>query len=718
MHSSIRSHIALAVALAFLAVCGVSAGPVLNYQGRITSENVGFSGSGYFKFVLINQANQAVWSNDGSTSTGEPASSVSVNVDNGLFQVNLGDESMHPIPGIVMHERSLQLRVWFSASGSGFEQFSPDTEINALNLSQIDTGNLLTVDGEGRGTFDSIQAAVDYASTSWGTAILIMPGRYNENIVFPSNCYVTLRGAVAGGVVEIYNEGRTLSLTDGALVRIEDLSVSGSPALSDQGTGSNSWSEITLRNCELSSSSPESSSPVIALGNSSRVILIDSGVNAGGQGPAVSVGGGSNVEATRSRFWANGAAAILLQSGNPNVRMDDCDLQANQNPSLLANQSGGWGSFNNCRFDGITLEDSAGWLSFEGCQFSPPNENHAVRITGGHSSAQFNNCQFNSSQATAFYMKDAPGWVNLQSCRMHASDAGAIEVIASSEIDLGEDEDEVSLNLRNCVVNASGNGEAPAVKLSNTYDGDLELAFDAIRCDIMGNIRDGVEIGSGCGFFAELSLIEGERCAVFAPEGGEIDLNKCNVFGAQDLPGAGVYMGGEGFFLAQGCDIEGEDEGAGVFLDFREGGKAVMLQNMIGGFGDSALVVTGGVVHVTHSTFITSGSPMLSVAGTNAVHRFNHCTFKSVVDLLDDEELPPAQGPAVMLLGAQGKTPVPQFFDCSFEPADDVDYAIALDEATSGNIVLINSQLLKPVDPQISNNAPITDQWGNAVLNP
>ncbi|NLX26000.1 MAG: hypothetical protein GXY61_08605 [Lentisphaerae bacterium] len=719
MHSFVRSHIALAVAFAFLTVCGVSAGPVLNYQGRITSGDGGFNGSGYFKFVLINQAEQAVWSNDGSTGTGQPASSVMVNVDNGLFQVNLGDESMHPIPGIVMHERSLRLRIWFSASGSGFEQFSPDTEINALNLSQIDTGNLLTVDGEGRGTFDSIQAAVDYASTSWGAAILIMPGQYNESIVFPSNCFVTLRGAAAGGVVEIYNEGRTLSLTDGALVRIEDLSVSGSPALSDQGMTTNSWSEITLRNCELSSSSPESSSPVIALGNSSRVILIDSRVNAGGQGPAVSVGGGSNVEATRSRFWANGAAAVLLQSGNPNVWMDDCDLQANQNPSLVANQSGGWGRFNDCRFEsGVTWDDSAGGGLFcEGCSFfTSSSENHAVQITGGHPSAQFNNCQFGSSQATTFYMKDAPGWVNLQSCRMHASDAGAIEVIASSEIDLNEDEDEVSLNLRNCVVSANGNGEAPAVKLSNTYDGDLGLEFEAIWCDIMGDIRDGVEVGSGCEFMAEHSLVEGKRYAVFAPEGGEIDLNKCNVFGAQDLPGAGVYMGGEGFFLAQGCDIEGEDEGAGVFLDFQEGGKAVMLQNMLGGFGDSALVVKGGMAQVTHSTFITSGSPMLSVAGTNAVHRFNHCTFKSVVDLLDDDELPPAQGPAVMLLGAQGKTPVPQFFDCSFEPADDAPYAIALDDAPSGNIVLINSQLLKPVAPGISNNAPIIDSRGNAVF--
>ncbi|MBN2704636.1 MAG: right-handed parallel beta-helix repeat-containing protein [Pontiellaceae bacterium] len=716
MHNSVRSYIALAVAFASLMVCCVSAGPVLNYQGRITSGEGGFSGFGQFKFVLINEANQTVWSNDGSSGTGQPASSVSVNVDNGLFQVNLGDETtMQPIPGIVMHERSLRLRIWFSDGQSGFEQFSPDTEINALNFSQIDTGNLLTVDGDGRGTYDSIQAAVDYASTNWGTAILIMPGQYNESIVFPSNCFVTLRGAVAGGAVRINSEANTLSIPEGAQVRIEDLSVSGSPALSDQGMQSNSWREITLRNCELSSSSQESSSPVIALENSTHLNLIDSRVDAHGQGSAVSVGGGSNVEATRSRFWANAAAAaLLLQSGNPNVRMDDCDLHA----ALLAQENGGWGSFKNCRFNGITLEDSAGGLSFEGCQFSSPNENHAVRITGGHSSVQFNNCQFYSSQATTFYMKDAPGWVDLQSCRMNASDAGVIEMIASSEIDLGEDEDEVYLNLRNCVVSANGNGEAPAVKLSNTYEGDLELEFEAIWCDIMGNIRDGVEIGSGCGFCAEHSLVEGNRNAVYAPDGGQIDLNKCNVFGAEELPGAGVYMGGEGFLFSQGCDIEGEDEGGGVFLDFQEGGKAVMVQNMIGGFGDSALVVTGGTVQVTHSTFITAGSPMLSLAGTNAVHRFNHCTFKSVVDLLDDEEPRPVQGPAVMLSGPQGETPVPQFFDCSFEPADDVDYAIALDEAASGNIVLINSQLLKPVAPQISNNGPDIDEWGNAVFNP
>lgn len=51
---------------------------LLNYQGRVTVDNVNFHGEGQFKFALVNEAgDETYWSNDGTSAAGvEPAASV------------------------------------------------------------------------------------------------------------------------------------------------------------------------------------------------------------------------------------------------------------------------------------------------------------------------------------------------------------------------------------------------------------------------------------------------------------------------------------------------------------------------------------------------------------------------------------------------------------------------------------------------------------------
>ncbi len=66
---------------------------LLNYQGRVIVGNTNFSGTGQFKFALVNSAGNATyWSNDGTSNNGsEPSASVSLTVTNGLYAVLLGD---------------------------------------------------------------------------------------------------------------------------------------------------------------------------------------------------------------------------------------------------------------------------------------------------------------------------------------------------------------------------------------------------------------------------------------------------------------------------------------------------------------------------------------------------------------------------------------------------------------------------------------------------
>lgn len=108
---------------------------------------------------------------------------------------------------------------------------------------------------------------------------------------------------------------------------------------------------------------------------------------------------------------------------------------------------------------------------------------------------------------------------------------------------------------------------------------------------------------------------------------------------------------------------------------------------------------------------------MARLAGAESSLRFNHCVFKSLADLFDDDEMGPDQSPSVLLGGAQGQTPTPTFFACSFEPSSNAVHAIALDTAASGEIMMINSLLSKGVGAGISNAAPpALDSHGNYLL--
>ncbi len=110
---------------------------VVSYQGQILVGGTAYTGTGYFKFAVVDAAGTtSYWSNDGSsTGGGKPAAAVQLAVSGGLFNVLLGDTgltNMTALPASVFSDTDRWLRVWFSSDGSNFVQLSPDRRIAAV----------------------------------------------------------------------------------------------------------------------------------------------------------------------------------------------------------------------------------------------------------------------------------------------------------------------------------------------------------------------------------------------------------------------------------------------------------------------------------------------------------------------------------------------------------------------------------------------------------
>lgn len=109
----------------------------IDYNGYIKSGGSQFSGTGQFKFAIINSDGSATyWSNDGTSTAGsEPFTAVSTTVTNGVFNTILGDTSITNMTAISANifptYDTTYLRVWFNDGTSGFEWLSPDKQIVA-----------------------------------------------------------------------------------------------------------------------------------------------------------------------------------------------------------------------------------------------------------------------------------------------------------------------------------------------------------------------------------------------------------------------------------------------------------------------------------------------------------------------------------------------------------------------------------------------------------
>ncbi len=150
----------LAVAALLLSATSTSAQSgspaIVSYQGKVAVDGKPYTGDGYFKFAVVNQAGSVTyWSNDGSSwAGGRPTNSVLLPVVNGLFNGLLGDTSLggmtQPLNASVFDGTDRYLRVWFSDDGTTFTRLAPDWHITAVPyaLQAEEARNADTLDGQ------------------------------------------------------------------------------------------------------------------------------------------------------------------------------------------------------------------------------------------------------------------------------------------------------------------------------------------------------------------------------------------------------------------------------------------------------------------------------------------------------------------------------------------------------------------------------------------
>ncbi len=111
--------------------------------GRVTVDNLNFTGTGQFKFVIYQtipgQGSFQLWNNQAGANTGalaEPATAVSLAVREGLYRAPLGDTTvanMAAVPPILDPAANAEafLRVWFNDGSHGFQLLTPDLTLGA-----------------------------------------------------------------------------------------------------------------------------------------------------------------------------------------------------------------------------------------------------------------------------------------------------------------------------------------------------------------------------------------------------------------------------------------------------------------------------------------------------------------------------------------------------------------------------------------------------------
>ena len=130
----LRHYATMLVALGFCSTTVAQVPQMINYQGRVIVDGANFHGMGQFKFALVDGAGTAsFWSNDSTSTNGsEPAASIALTCNKGLFSVALGDTATMPsVPPSVFENSDVRIRTWFS-DGGGFELLSPDQRIVAV----------------------------------------------------------------------------------------------------------------------------------------------------------------------------------------------------------------------------------------------------------------------------------------------------------------------------------------------------------------------------------------------------------------------------------------------------------------------------------------------------------------------------------------------------------------------------------------------------------
>lgn len=175
-----KNKLLLTIAAVFLAFPVLGQVPsLLNFQGKIAVGTTPFTGTGAFKFALVDGAGAVTfWSNDATSVAGsEPTAAVSLPVNQGIYSVQLGDAAlanMTAVPTSVFTNPDVRLRVWFNDGTTGSQRLLPDQRVAsvgyAMNAGEVSGTVSLANGGTGATT-----ATAARTSLGLGTLAVVSP---------------------------------------------------------------------------------------------------------------------------------------------------------------------------------------------------------------------------------------------------------------------------------------------------------------------------------------------------------------------------------------------------------------------------------------------------------------------------------------------------------------------------------------------------------------
>lgn len=522
---------ALGVAFSNLAL----ASPTLNYQGRVTAEGNNFTGDGYFKFVLHN-GSDGMWSNDGSTGIGEPGSSETIEVNNGLFNVELG-EGMEEISPLVFHEDEVYLRTWFSTNNTTFEQLSPDVRIRPMDLAHIDTGDMIVVDNDGNADFDNIQDAINYATNDGVRGVLIMPGHYNLSApltVPEGDWYISIRGLDRNWThIENTVAGPTLRSFDGV---VSDLTLAGSPAIE----GNTGHYPMYLRDCTIVGQ--QGASPAVLLADGSFVWAHDCEFRHEAGGTTVYLTEESSFYAERCQLDVHGGAGNVLEMNDflGYCDMDGSSVHSEGDAALYVTGEMRHSRFERTSFWGPIEIDGGktGSLDFVRCNIDNLRVNNVMDC-----GLSLTDCDVDADWGPPALALSPSGdlWIDLKNCKVEARTNHVCSLSGGH----------IEFNAKGCVFEVredNGFGTGNGFNL-NEFEGQLNIADSHIE------VVDGRALAVSNG----IDWSQGEFARTHFDNGIQIEntvfgcsFTDCHIEG-------GLFHENDAWYDFRGCTIQGHE---------------------------------------------------------------------------------------------------------------------------------------------------------------
>ncbi len=154
----------LSILISFLLVISlslVSAQQVpglISYQGTVNVSGTPFDGQGTFMFAIMDEGNDCKWSIDGNW---PPENGVDLTVNNGLFEVILGDRMEPILPGIFLEYEILYLRTWFNDQTHDWQQLEPDQQLTSVGFACSSAYAINAVKLQGHSANDFMDATTD-----------------------------------------------------------------------------------------------------------------------------------------------------------------------------------------------------------------------------------------------------------------------------------------------------------------------------------------------------------------------------------------------------------------------------------------------------------------------------------------------------------------------------------------------------------------------------